>query len=144
MSYVPVENSAKKPESQKPVFDSSSKNKPEEVSSALERSKMRMALLKANPKPSGKTEESANGRETSFIWRKPAETEFPSNASVERYGRPRERSKEHLTELEKKYNPVVAETMKKKDAFEQPESMNTFRKGGKRIHNYGFFGDLSH
>jgi hypothetical protein len=53
-----------------------------------------------------------------------------------------EKNMSYITELEKKYNPEMA-SFRENQEREQQTDLNSFRKGTKRVHNYGFFGDLS-
>lgn len=102
--------SAQKLDHEKNVNFSTTKEKTEETNSALERSKLRLAQLKANPKPATKGEEGTQSRDTRFIWRKSTEPEHVATASylpTSRNEKPREQSKKHIIELEKKYNPVA-------------------------------------
>lgn len=84
-----------------------------EANSALERSKLRLAQMKANPKQPNKQGDNGHARDTSFIWRKPADTEPGAGSGPLLTGRAeRPLPRKSYTELEKKYNPVAVTNAK--------------------------------
>ena len=140
--------------------------RPKEKLTALERSKVRMAQMKKQPKPNQKNDEDIYKRDTNFIRRRQTDNAYgapsgPSNSggyTPMSYGnRPsytpttgrhgygasdENRGGEYMYDLVKKYNPGIRKENIQSHLNKASEVSGMFRKGGRRRHNYGYIGQI--